>query len=79
MDKKSLGFLEIIYNLFGQEALPFTDYMGNFQETLDIDVKELLGIYTFLLENNYIKTLKQDRIYLTEKGNKALSSINPRN
>lgn len=76
MDEKSLGFLEIIYNLFGQEAVPFTDYIGNFQEMLNIDVKELLGIYTFLLENGYIKTLRQDRIYLTEKGNKALNGVN---
>jgi hypothetical protein len=74
---KSLEFLEIIFNLFDQKALPFTDYMGQFIEMLEIDVKELLGIYTYLLEEGYIKTLRQDRIYITDKGIDILKGVKP--
>lgn len=68
MPKKSYEFLETIYQLVGESTLPFTEYLDIFLEKMKVPVYELLCIYGALLEKNYIRTSRQDRIYITLKG-----------
>lgn len=74
MSEKVLKFLRIIYQVFKQDVLSFIEYISNFQEILEIDVIELLGIYSFSLENGYIKAKKLDNIYLTDKAMTILNT-----
>lgn len=68
MTRKNLEFLEVIYKFFKEESFPLIDYIINFQEILNVDIKELLGIYNFVLESGYVANVSQDRIYLTKNG-----------
>ncbi len=68
MEQRSLELLKSIYDKSGQDILPFTDYIIEFETELGMSIKELLNLYALLLDNGYIVSFQQDNIFLTEKG-----------
>jgi hypothetical protein len=70
MKEKELALLEIFYELTYENSrlLPFTEYLDLINEKMHQQTFTILGLYSSLLENNYIKITSQDSLYITEKG-----------
>ena len=73
MSKKCYEFLKVMYQLAGESTLPFTEYLNVFIEKLKMSTYDVLCVYGILLEKDYIKTARQDRIFLTGKALKKLN------
>jgi len=74
MNEKEFELLNLFYHLtkFNSETLPFTDYLEFISNKLELSVYSTLKLYTFLIDNSYIRNSYQERLYLTDKGMKKI-------